>query len=252
VAINLLGSGNDRIDFGDIAALGGLTEVSLFVIVKLTANPVDGTRIVSQWGNAGVEQNFVIQLTDTNELGVAFQRNGGYFGKKTSTLDLANGGTYRILVTFVFITQTMHIWVNGVDMALSAFVGSDGGVTVMADATSSVQYGHESDEIADGQDGDYAEAAIWSRALTGAEAALLTTDNKYPTCVASTGQLLYCPFATTTDLTNQWGVGGTASLTGGTNASHPTMVACAGAAETFGYLKRNALRPRVFRPGMAR
>lgn len=230
MAINLLGSADARIDFGDVAALANITEISLFVILKLTASPADGARIVSQWGNTGAEQGLLVQLTDTNEIGVAFQRNGGYFGKKTSTLDLANGGTYRVLVTFVFGTQTMHIWVNGVDMALSAFVGSDGGVTQMADATSTLQYGHESDEAADGQDGDYAEAAIWSRALTSLEAATLTTDNKYPTCVTdATGRLLYCPFATTSDLTNQWGVGGAFSLTGGSNASHPTMVACSGA-----------------------
>lgn len=226
MAITLVGSGNDRLDFGDPASFAGVTGFSFFIIHK-PSSVTNDARIAGQWSD-----NFLFAIQDSDEIGFVVKETTGpvFYGKKTTDLNMSAGNEYRILVTVAFGSPpTIHIYVNGTDRTVAEFVGS-GNVTEMSDAAQAFQVGHETSSATDGNDGDYSELAIWSRALTGlagGEATELTVNNKLPTCIDATGRLIYLPMANTTDLTDQWG-SITASLTGGANATHPTMVACGG------------------------
>lgn len=226
MAINLASASDGRLDFGDLAGLGGQAALSCAIILTPTAALVDGRRIFHQWGASGNQLCIMCQVTDTDEVGfVVSDGSFNFFGRKTTDLNLTNGTTYRILPTIAFGSPpTIHIYVNGVDKSLVEFVGS-ANVTQSLDSVGGLlQVGHESAEVTDGVDGDYAEFAIWQRVLTQAQADEFTLNNRYPTCCGPTG-LLYLPMNTTSDLTDRWG-SVTATLTDGSNATHPTMVDC--------------------------
>ncbi|KKK54500.1 hypothetical protein LCGC14_3084070, partial [marine sediment metagenome] len=103
-------SGTDRVDYGDIAATSGLTEFSVALTIKFAAAPSD-LRLVTQWSAA-----WLAQVTDTNEVGFVIDGvNGSFFGQKTTALNVANGETHRIVMTWKHPTSTdiIEIWSNG-------------------------------------------------------------------------------------------------------------------------------------------
>lgn len=225
MAVNLVAGSSAKIDFGDIADLAGLGTMTVALTLKPTAAPSTGKRVFGQWGGGSPKLSWLIFITDTDEIEfITTNGAGAFYGKKTSTLNLASGTQYRIVITHdANGAGTTHLYINGTDYSLT----NDGtGNTALANATSTVALGFESDSSSQGQTADYSEVAIWSRVLAAAEVTGYTEG--YAAEFFRTGGLHYWPLTDTSHLTDQWGSAhGTNSS--GTNATHPTVIQPGGA-----------------------
>jgi hypothetical protein len=221
MAITLAGSGNDRVDFGDIAAIAGATAITVAVTLKPSAiNAATNNRVIHQWASSTFGA-FLIQVVDTDELGFTVRNGSSLYGPKTTALNLTAGNTYRIVARIGGLggTKTQSIWVNGSAATTTAwFSGSPASIQ---NSTSSVQVGHETAETSDGVDGDYSEAAIWLESVPDwvAEA----YGQGYTALVYQKNQLLYAPLENTSR-TNDIVGGLTGTLTGGATADHPRII----------------------------
>lgn len=243
MAIQLLGTNNARISAGDVAAIAGETALSVAFTIRLISLAT-GSRFVTQWGGATGSQAFLIQLVDTDEAAYAISNAGGsYFSAKTTVLNLAAGGTYRMVFTWATGTpNTMTITVNGVAQATADFIGTTNIAAVINSATA-VQVGHETDEAEDGIDGDYSEIAIWGAVLSASDRAAYGAGVAPPDLSASAAdRILYIPAYSTTNLPtpDPWG-GNTITQTGGTDAPHPGT-AVAGADALMAWARRRRRR----------
>jgi hypothetical protein len=221
MAITLAGSGNDRVDFGDIAAIAGATAITVAVTLKPSAiNAATNNRVIHQWASSTFGA-FLIQVVDTDELGFTVRNGSSLYGPKTTALNLTAGNTYRIVARIGGLggTKTQSIWVNGSAATTTAWFS--GSPTSIQNSTSSVQIGHETAETADGVDGDYSEAAIWLESVPDwvAEA----YGQGYTALVYQKNQLLYAPLENTSR-TNDIVGGLTGTLTGGATADHPRII----------------------------
>jgi hypothetical protein len=221
MAITLAGSGNDRVDFGDIAAIAGATAITVAVTLKPSAiNAATNNRVIHQWASSTFGA-FLIQVVDTDELGFTVRNGSSLYGPKTTALNLTAGNTYRIVARIGGLggTKTQSIWVNGSAATTTAwFSGSPASIQ---NSTSSVQIGHETAETSDGVDGDYSEAAIWLESVPDwvAEA----YGQGYTALVYQKNQLLYAPLENTSRINDIVG-GLTGTLTGGATADHPRII----------------------------
>jgi hypothetical protein len=221
MAITLAGSGNDRVDFGDIAAIAGATAITVAVTLKPSAiNAATNNRVIHQWASSTFGA-FLIQVVDTDEIGFTVRNGSLLYGPKTTALNLTAGNTYRIVARIGGLggTKTQSIWVNGSAATTTAwFSGSPASIQ---NSTSSVQIGHETAETSDGVDGDYSEAAIWLESVPDwvAEA----YGQGYTALVYQKNQLLYAPLENTSR-TNDIVGGLTGTLTGGATADHPRII----------------------------
>jgi hypothetical protein len=221
MAITLAGSGNDRVDFGDIAAIAGATAITVAVTLKPSAiNAATNNRVIHQWASSTFGA-FLIQVVDTDELGFTVRNGSSLYGPKTTALNLTAGNTYRIVARIGGLggTKTQSIWVNGSAATTTAWFS--GSPTSIQNSTSSVQIGHETAETSDGVDGDYSEAAIWLESVPDwvAEA----YGQGYTALVYQKNQLLYAPLENTSR-TNDIVGGLTGTLTGGATADHPRII----------------------------
>jgi hypothetical protein len=221
MAITLAGSGNDRVDFGDIAAITGATAITVAVTLKPSAiNAATNNRVIHQWASSTFGA-FLIQVVDTDELGFTVRNGSSLYGPKTTALNLTAGNTYRIVARIGGLggTKTQSIWVNGSAATTTAWFS--GSPTSIQNSTSSVQIGHETAETSDGVDGDYSEAAIWLESVPDwvAEA----YGQGYTALVYQKNQLLYAPLENTSR-TNDIVGGLTGTLTGGATADHPRII----------------------------
>jgi hypothetical protein len=221
MAITLAGSGNDRVDFGDIAAIAGATAITVAVTLKPSAiNAATNNRVIHQWASSTFGA-FLIQVVDTDEIGFTVRNGSLLYGPKTTALNLTAGNTYRIVARIGGLggTKTQSIWVNGSAATTTAwFSGSPASIQ---NSTSSVQVGHETAETADGVDGDYSEAAIWLESVPDwvAEA----YGQGYTALVYQKNQILYAPLENTSRINDIVG-GLTGTLTGGATADHPRII----------------------------
>lgn len=217
MAINLLGSSDARVSYGDIATLGGLTSISIAITFNLSA--LTGGRFVHQWGNLATEQCFVLFVIDTDELFIGFQQSGvGLRGKKSTDANIATGTTYRVVCTWRASDQRTEIWVNGTKPTLSDQAGWTATLTALQNATTNVLVGHETDEAVDGCNGDYSEFAIWNRVLLDDEAAAYGKGIS----AATFAPFFYAPMFNTTHLKDQAN-GLTGTNSSGTDAAHPPV-----------------------------
>jgi hypothetical protein len=221
MAITLAGSGNDRVDFGDIAAIAGATAITVAVTLKPSAiNAATNNRVIHQWASSTFGA-FLIQVVDTDELGFTVRNGSSLYGPKTTALNLTAGNTYRIVARIGGLggTKTQSIWVNGSAATTTAWFS--GSPTSIQNSTSSVQIGHETAETSDGVDGDYSEAAIWLESVPDwvAEA----YGQGYTALVYQKNQILYAPLENTSR-TNDIVGGLTGTLTGGATADHPRII----------------------------
>ena len=220
MAVRLLGADNARVDFGDIAALSGLTAFTVAFTFTPSTTTATNRRFVSQWDSLVARQAFLVQVVDNDEIGfVVSAGDATYFGKKTTGLDLASGSTYRVVCTIAFGgPPTIHIWVNGSDEALADFVGTSN-VTQMINSVEFVQVGHETAEAADGSDGDYSEVALWSAVVPDAVA--IAYGAGFSPKFWRTSGILYAPLWNTNYVTDQYA--GRGAHSGATDAAHPRM-----------------------------
>lgn len=219
MSIHLTAAADARISFGDLSVLSGLTAFTLVATLEPTSTVLDDHRVAGQWGNTTAEQGFLFTTTDTNELGLVFSTgSANYFGRKTSTLDLAVGNTYRIVATMLFGSPpVITIRVNKISYSLSAFVASDN-VTAMMNSTAAVQAGHETSTGTDGVEGKYSNFGIYNRVISDGEA-LAYCDGASPLCMPR-GLILFSEMRQTGALLDApRGIQGV--NTGGTTAIHP-------------------------------
>lgn len=221
MAVELLGAGNDRIDFGDIAALAGKTALTV-AFTLLPDNNTDVLRLLSQWGNtAASEQCFLSATAFARRPGIVVYNGGNYFGRSCDNNVLTAGVQSRVLMTWATGTpNVIHIWVDGVDQPVSAWSGN-ANVASLLNSVRSVQLGHETDEAIDGVDGDYAELAIWDVVVPNWFAIAYTTHGLSPRFCRN-GGILYAPLWNTGTLNDEWG-GIAGAQVGAANAAHPRV-----------------------------
>ena len=168
MAVNLTASSTDRVDYGDISAIAGLTAISIALTVKFSAAPSSGPRFFHQWGAADADQAFLMQVLDTNELGFIIRGAAGLderFGMKTTGLNMTDGSLNRVVATWTAGTpNVIAIWVNGASEALTSFVGVVD-QTSIEDSVETVKIGHNTNTSVDPAPGDYSEFAIWGRVV---------------------------------------------------------------------------------------
>jgi hypothetical protein len=216
VAIALTTTG--KVDYGDLAAIDGLTALSVCLTIKL-AGSVAGVRFMSKWGNTipGTDQAFLISRS-TADIGWLVSANQR---RVTTTTGLVTAGA---LLRLVFRWNTsgdlITVWANGVAQTTGAATGTD--PASINTTTTSVQIGQQSAESQAAVDGDYAEAALFGRYLTDEEATAYGKGVS-PARLGRSNRILYARLLNTTDLTNLW-AGTAGALTGGANATHPTMI----------------------------
>lgn len=220
MAIQLLAAGSARLDFGDLAAIDGLTELSVAVTLKPVTS-LTNSRIISKWGNASGEPAFLLRGVDTDE--IAFTVNNGLGtqlrGDKTTDSPLAVDTITRVVCRWRASGSEVNIWVNGAARTdTSEFAGT---VTALGTTTAAIQVGRETDEGINGQDGEYSEIAIWNRYLDDAE--VIQYGNGFAPSFMRRGGILYCPAINAANLAELWG-GATPSNTGGTSVAHPAVI----------------------------
>lgn len=221
MAVNLLGSSNARVDFGDIAGIGGATALTIaFTLRPTVALPASGGRIVTQWGNGASEPAFLVGATDTDEIAIVVSNGvGAFYGKKTTGLNMVDGTTYRVVTKVNPPSNVGAIWVNGAAEAIDVFLASNN-LTIL-NSIRSVQVGHETDEAVDGVDADYSEVAIWPEYVPdwfcGAYG------RGFAPSFYRRNLIFYAPLINTSHLREvARGVLGT--NTAGTDAAHPSML----------------------------
>jgi hypothetical protein len=223
MAVNLLGSSNARIDFGNISGggLGGATQMSIAVTIKLTAAP-GAFRLMTQWGNAAAERAYLLGCgADGSVAFVAANNAGQFYGKATTSLTMVNGGLYRIVAKLNPAGNVGAIWVNGTSHTVVESVASNTSTTVGVPNTN-LQIGHETDEAVDGQDADYSEAAVWTEYLPDwfCEA----YGKGYAPSFYRKNLHFYAPLHNITHLKDRARQGFTGTNTAGTDAAHPSML----------------------------
>lgn len=224
-----LTDGTDNLSFGDQSFMAGLTEFTVFLAWRVQpSGTADDRDLVSQYGTVAANRAFLLSIADNDELAV-YVTNGvddfptGFFARKTTDLNLTANVLYRILVSVAFGSPpTIRILVNGSPMALAEIASNN--VTAMANAATNLKIG-AGDRGNTAAEGDYAEFACWSRLLTAEEEWRLG-EGQPPSCITDTaGRRLYLPMANTSDLTDAWS-SVTATLTGGSNGTHPALRSC--------------------------
>jgi hypothetical protein len=224
MSVELLGATDGRVDYGDIAALAGKTELSIALTILPDNNPGVSKRLVSQWGNtAASEQCFLMSMPSTGARrpGLVVYAGGNYFGRFCDNNVLTAGVLSRLLFTWkAGAPDVIHLWVDGVDQPISEWIGSDN-VAGLLNSTRNVQVGHETDESADGADGDYAEFAIWGEVVPDWFAEAYTTHGLSPRFWQSNG-ILYAPLVNASSLLDEWG-GVVGSATAALDAAHPSV-----------------------------
>lgn len=219
MAIALTTAGNDRVEFGDISAISGLTNFTVAITFKLNAAP-NNRRICGQWG--GAAGSFLIQAVDTDEIGLVVNESGAgtFYGPKTTATNLSSGSTYRVVfqVSGLGGTQGQGIWVNGSAASTTPWFNNTNAGLI--NASSAVFVGYEAASAAACEDADYSEFAIWGSKLPDADC--IAYGNGFsPDLLSRTGRILYAPFIRGTN--DKWG-GATGTLTGGSVAVHPRVI----------------------------
>ncbi len=217
MAINLLGSTNSSLDYGDLAAIAGLAALSVAIRFKATAATASNRFFIAQWQAAG-NRAFRLRTIATDEIHFSVQDGAGLnFGKETTGVNLASGSEFGIVATWVAGTPgTIHIVVDGVDEAV-ANSGTDDPLT-LRDAIATVNVGRSA---ADGPDGDYSEAAIWSRELP-VEVAKVISNGVSPLFYGK-DMILYDRMVNTSSARDIVG-GIIPSIAAGINAAHPSIL----------------------------
>jgi len=223
MAVELLGAGNDRLDFGDIASVDNLTEISIACTILLdTGGFANGDRLITKWGSSSADEQFLIQVLDTNEIGFVVNRgapSSSFFGKKTNnTNPIVDNTLVRLVFTAKLSPKSMDIWVNGTKQSvIDWFTNSP---SDLGTGSGAIQVGHESAETVDGVDGDYSEIAIWDHKIPDGIAAAY--GKGFSPLIYPKGGLVYCRALNSGHLVDEWG-GNTVTATGAADAAHPAI-----------------------------
>lgn len=189
---------DDYINYGDVTTFDNLTTLS--VSFWFTYSSANNGRIIHKWGNAGTEDQFIVQMTQTDEILLAVEGGGAFFATDTDAANLATNTWYHVLVVWEG-TNNASFYING---SLSADTPtSTGSVPSLSTGTSSFQIGYETDEAIAPVPMIITEVAIWSSALTAQDAVLLSSKVKrMPLQVSPSTLLFYEPLDSQPDGTS--------------------------------------------------
>lgn len=219
MAIDMAPADDARVEFGDIAAIAGLTKMSVALTVNVDV--VQLLRLVGQWGAGATQQAFLVSIAVTNELSLAVSLTAT-FGRRTSALDISAGDLLRFLITWdgsAAVDDSMKFWVNGVEEANVAWVGGTNQAS-LRNAIGDVFVGREQASGNDGVDGQYSEVAIWDHIVPDWVA--IAYGKGMSPRFYRTGGILYCKMVNTGYLIDEWG-GNDGTNTGGVSAAHPRV-----------------------------
>ncbi len=219
MAVELLGAGNDRLDFGDIAAIAG-DNLSMAFTLQLPGS-VTGSRLITQWGSSNANRAILVALQDTDEMGCAFRETSGgtIWGRKTTDSPLVANALVRVVIQIAAATPSVIIWVNGTIAADTSWFTGDS--RSIQNVTAAVQVGHESAEASDGVDGDYSEIALWDEVIPDWMCRAYGAGFS-PRFMRTANSILYVPAVNTTFLGDEWGAISVSEV-GAANAVHPRM-----------------------------
>ena len=229
MAINLLSSGNARVDIGDRSELSGAAALTVLITLK-PASSFGANRIVTQWGGSQGSQCFLIgaQSSGTSSaVGFVIQNAGSYKGRQTSGSTIAANTLVRLGFRWNASGNVMEIWKDGASQSVSTWIG-DGSNASLLNSASSVQVGYETAEAFALVDGDYSEFAIYTAYLSDDDMAAYGVGYS-PDLLAqgATSRVAYLPLRNTTDLTDPWS-GITGTLTGGSSVDSSPLIMPAG------------------------
>ncbi|MGB0747196.1 MAG: hypothetical protein ACPGO3_00475 [Magnetospiraceae bacterium] len=220
MALRLGSTGSARVNFGD-PPIGGASAISVALTVK-PAGAINEYRLLNQFlsgGNYGI----LIRILDVDEVGFLVSGNGytsQSYGLKTQTLNIATDQVYRMLWRWS-APSTMSLWINGVDWTadLTTWI-INGTVPDIHDSPADLELGYDV-SAGTGQDGDYAEFAMWTESVPDKIAAAYTrgqTIGHYRTA----NSVIYAPLVNTSHLVDRW-KGSSPANVGGSNARHPRI-----------------------------
>lgn len=221
MSVELLGAGNDRVDFGDIAAIDGLTGITLAITIKLDAGGfADSDRLITKWGASN--NAFIIQVIDTDELAFAVETDlAGFhpYGEKTTDSPLADDALLRMVFRWAAVGD-LDIWVNGAVRTTTSWFSNTVNV-IRSGTTHAIQCGHQSSSSVDGVDGDYSEFAMWDHKVPDRVARAYGVG--YSPRFYRNGGIIYSSLKHTGNIVNEWDRTVTVTNTGAADASHPKM-----------------------------
>lgn len=217
--VTLASASDARIDFGDLASLAGVGELT-FALTVTPSGTLASRRFFTQWAASGTDQAFICGAVDTDELGFCVAGNGTFKGRKTTALNMASGTTYRMVLRWLGSVggNTLSIFVNGSSPSVTTWI-ADGSPTNLNNSTCAVQIGHETKESQDGEDGDYSEFAIWLKGLSN-ESCLAISKGFSPRFFRRSADLpiIYAPLENTSTLIDLWS-NNTVTNSSGTNGT---------------------------------
>jgi hypothetical protein len=222
MAINLLGASDAKVSYGDMAAIAGLTALTVSITFNASSIAND-ERICSQWSSN--PQAWLIANVDTDEIFFLVAQDAGGTvrkGVKTTDTNFATGTLYRCVFRWRASDQAMQIWVNGVSKTTTAFADAGGGApSSINNSTAAVTVGKDSPGDVDGWDADYSEFALHSAYMP--DDYCIAYGKGYSPKFYRRNGILYAPFINTNTLRDQWG-GLTGTNTAGTAAAHPRVI----------------------------
>ena len=228
MAVEITANSTDRVSYGDIARIAGLTGISIAITVKLTATPVAEDTWVQQWGpTPSTNETFLLGAQGAGDE-VGFITGGGSaaerYGLRTTGVNLVNGGLYRVLATWG-PTDTVFIWVNGVNEATETWLDGATPFSALLDSPEAVEVGYSSvtGTSAWTPGGQFSEFAIWDHvvpAWVARKYGLGHSPEMY-----TKGGIIYDPlYRGDFPSRNLWGKREVGARTGTKTAPHPNMV----------------------------
>jgi hypothetical protein len=162
MAVTLTAAATARIDCGDYLYNNGAWTVA--VTLTPSGGLVANNRIVGQWSNVAANQNFVLVMVDTTEIGfVVANGAGASYSVRTTDMGMVTGTTYRIVALWygsAFGGPHMDIYANGVQKTTVAWFSS-ASFAQTANSSAKFEIGYETSSSTACVDGDYSEVAVW-------------------------------------------------------------------------------------------
>ncbi|MGB8275369.1 MAG: hypothetical protein WCF16_08905 [Alphaproteobacteria bacterium] len=222
MAVYLDPSANARLEFGDIAAIAGLTQITVALTFRLRAAAATNARFCGQWSSA--DGAFLMTGQDTDEIGFVVKNSSSILiGKKTTQANLAPGRIYRVTANWTATgtdIRLINIWINGHEEPTTDWFANFSTVGIR-NVTQVVYTGYEAASPAAGQDMEVAEFAIWDHNIP--DPIKKKYGEGWSPNIYRKGGILYCKAATIgAGLRDEWAVR-TITNTAGVQAPHPYM-----------------------------
>lgn len=161
MAVHFDASTGHRASWG-VANWFGATGLTIAWTFLMSAAP-NGRRVCGQWESTN---HWLIQMTDTNEIGFVVNRTGGgFYGPKTSGADLVSGVLYRVVCRVGDLdgTATRDIFINGSPAPITGWFNGTPGTMNDNAGGSTLRIGDPDGNAPEA--GDYSEFAIWNSKL---------------------------------------------------------------------------------------